>query len=66
MDNISIKMSLHFKYIKANKCSLVYKPALWLVLIMEMQHFFPKDNEHLHMKSACLGISLSSVNHKTL
>ena len=63
MDDISIKMSLHFKYTKEQqkyKCSLVYKPALWLLLIMEIQHFFPKDNEHLHMKSACLCISLSS------
>lgn len=35
--------------------------ALWFILIMEMQHIFPKDNAHLHMKSACLCICLISV-----
>ena len=35
--------------------------ALQLTPIMEMQYIFPKDNVHLHMKSACLCISLISV-----
>lgn len=35
---------------------------LWLTVIMEMQHIFPKNNVHLRMKSTCLCIFLISVS----
>lgn len=44
-----------------NKYYFLDMLAPLLTLIMEIKHISPKDNVHLHMKSACLCIFLISV-----